>query len=333
MTKHTLLTTDETLRDLELIRERLGHDRHLKIIAAPLTAKSEEPGTFTGYASTFGGEPDLQGDIVVYGAFTRSIRDWRARGSWPSLLWNHDKSSPAAVLGVITDMRQDDRGLLVAGKLDLDHEPALEVYKAMKSGRISTFSFAYAIVREHRRDDGVNVLDELDVLDVTITATPANRSAQLVSIKSADENDPRRVPTELAQVKRRIDAVLGTPTEPVLSTDPAVVRGEIDAVLGPKPIDYDAIERFVEEQREARKAEEAKQQHQREWETEMRARARAMSQLSSEDERERDRERLEREQAEREARWREREVEAARLEEVDRQRREWTLNDPNVYTP
>lgn len=200
MTKHTLLTRDEALRARELIRERLGHDRILKITAAALT-KGQADGTFTGYASTFGGEPDLAGDVVAPGAFAQSIRDWRARGAMPPLLWNHETDSPNATLGVILDVREDQRGLLVTGQLDLDHEPAVAVWKGMKSGRLTTFSFAYAVLEEHRNFDGVNSLDVLDVLEVSVTPSPANRNAQLVSVKAQPE--PR---TEIDELMARIDA-------------------------------------------------------------------------------------------------------------------------------
>jgi HK97 family phage prohead protease len=203
--KHQLLTREESLRASDLIRARLGSDRHLKISTVALT-KAQVDGTFVGYASTWLGEPDLQGEVISPGAFTQSILDWKARNAWPSLLWNHEWDSPASVLGRVTDMVEDSRGLLVTGQLDLDHEPAVAVYKAMKSGRITAFSFAYAVIAEHERDDGVNVLDELDVLDITITPTPANRNARLVSVKTAPDPEPA---TELEQLNKRLDELAG----------------------------------------------------------------------------------------------------------------------------
>jgi HK97 family phage prohead protease len=232
MPRHTLLTREESLRASDLIRERLGPDRHLKISTVPLTKGADE-GTFTGYASTWLGEPDLQGEVIVPGAFSQSILDWRARNAWPSLLWNHEWDSPASVLGVVTDMVEDERGLLVTGRLDLDHEPAVAVYKAMKSGRITAFSFAYAVIAEHKRDDGVNVLDELDVLDVTITPNPANRNARLVSVKS--EPDPKPA-TELEQLNKQLDA-LAQPGPLRKAVDPA----EVEAFM------LEEKQRYVEE--------------------------------------------------------------------------------------
>jgi HK97 family phage prohead protease len=189
MSKHTILTRDEALKGRDLIKDRIGHGRVLKIENTALTKGADE-GTFVGYASTFESDPDLAGDVVARGAFAQSIADWRARDAWPPVLWNHETDDPNAAIGVITDMREDARGLLVAGVLDLSHPPAEAVWRAMKSGRIETFSFAYAILQEHRREpDFVNVLDVLDVLEVSVTPKPANRSARLVSLKA--ESLPR----------------------------------------------------------------------------------------------------------------------------------------------
>jgi HK97 family phage prohead protease len=147
LSKHTLVTREEALRARDLIRERLGSDRVLKITSVALT-KAQGEGEFVGYAATFDQEPDAQADVIAPGAFTQSIEDWKAREAWPPLLWNHDFQTPASVLGVVTNMREDDRGLLVNGRLDLDHEPAVAVWKGMKSGRITTFSFAFLVIEE-----------------------------------------------------------------------------------------------------------------------------------------------------------------------------------------
>jgi hypothetical protein len=42
MPRHTLLTREESLRASDLIRERLGPDRHLKISTVPLTKGADE---------------------------------------------------------------------------------------------------------------------------------------------------------------------------------------------------------------------------------------------------------------------------------------------------
>ena len=250
MTKHTLLTREEALRARELIRDRLGPDRHLKITTAALT-KARDDGTFTGYASTFDDDPDLAGDLIAPGAFVQSIKDWEARGTWPPLLWNHDTDSPSAALGVITNMVEDERGLLVTGKLDLDHEPAAAVWRAMKSGRITTFSFAYAVLEEKERKDGVNVLLVLDILEVSVTPKPANRNAQLVSMKSSMEHTKSRDLYDPSYWNDQLDRLEFT-----------------KAYTGPA-IDPDAVDRFVTETRQMMIEEALARAEQAAWEGRM----------------------------------------------------------------
>jgi HK97 family phage prohead protease len=230
MPKHTLLTREEALRASDLIRARLGSDRHLKISAAALT-KAQGEGEFAGYAATFDQEPDLQGDVIAPKAFLQSIADWKARGAMPPLLWNHEWDTPASVLGVVTDMSEDSRGLLVTGQLDLTHEPSVAVWKAMKAGRITAFSFAFAIIEEHK-DGEVNVLDQLDILDVTITPSPANRNAQLVSVKTSTEHTKSRDLYDPSYWNDQLDRLEFT-----------------KAYTGPA-LDPDAVDRFVTETRQ-----------------------------------------------------------------------------------
>jgi hypothetical protein len=280
MTKHTILTRDEALKARDLIKDRIGGDRVLKIENTALTKGADE-GTFVGYASTFESDPDLAGDVVARGAFQQSIADWRARGSWPPVLWNHDTDDPNAAIGTITDMKEDARGLLVAGVLDLSHPPAEAVWRAMKSGRIETFSFAYAILQEHRREpDFVNVLDVLDVLEVSVTPKPANRSARLVSLKGTTTGSSATVTftatlepewrRELKSLNDRLDALASgeRPRDPdaasavdqlVLEVREELIRESLDrakqaawerrmdinAVLDPVPVRVDARMRPV----------------------------------------------------------------------------------------
>jgi uncharacterized protein len=268
MPKHQLLTREESLRASELIRARLGHDRHLKITAAALT-KAQGEGEFVGYAATFDTEPDLQGDIIAPRAFVQSIRDWKARGAMPPLLWNHEWDTPATVLGVVTDMVEDSRGLLVTGQLDLTHEPAEAVYRAMKSGRITAFSFAFAIIAEHK-DGEVNVLDELDVLDITVTPSPANLNARLVSIKAEPKRTiNRKALEEFVALGQALLQVSGEPE--ALPPHPEVahytkVLDDLEHTKAGPALDPDAVDRFVIETRQTMVEEKLAEAEQAAWE-------------------------------------------------------------------
>jgi Escherichia/Staphylococcus phage prohead protease len=66
--------------------------------------------TISGYASTFGGDPDRAGDIVMPGAFTKSLR-----AGLPQLLFNHQTSE--CPIGAIVDAHENKRGLWFKAEL------------------------------------------------------------------------------------------------------------------------------------------------------------------------------------------------------------------------
>jgi phage head maturation protease len=53
----------------------------------------KDDGTFAGYGSVFNVQ-DSGYDIVVPGAFTKSLSDHRRKGRMPKLLWQHDPCEP-----------------------------------------------------------------------------------------------------------------------------------------------------------------------------------------------------------------------------------------------
>jgi HK97 family phage prohead protease len=185
MTRARTVVTRQQAEALQKVVGLMVRRESLNIEAKSL----DDEGTFIGYASTFETVPDLQGDVVSPLAFDATIADWRSRGSWPPLLWNHDTSTPSSSLGAITHLRTDHRGLVIEGRLDLAHEPAKAVYAAMKSGRIKTFSISYAVIKQHREYNW-NVLDEVALLEISVVSSPANRNAMLTGLKVARRGSP-----------------------------------------------------------------------------------------------------------------------------------------------
>ena len=82
-------------------------------LTIPLEIKSLTKGEFDGHGSIFGNE-DLGGDIVLPGAFSRSLNQHRKNNSMPQMFWMHD---PGRVPGKWVDMSEDDDGLKVKGIL------------------------------------------------------------------------------------------------------------------------------------------------------------------------------------------------------------------------
>ncbi|RLZ06363.1 HK97 family phage prohead protease, partial [Acinetobacter sp. 2JN-4] len=66
----------------------------VKYLNVPLKIKSvSDTGEFEGYASVFD-VIDSYSDIVVRGAFQKSLERWAERNDLPSVLWQHQMAEP-----------------------------------------------------------------------------------------------------------------------------------------------------------------------------------------------------------------------------------------------
>jgi len=147
-------------------------------------APTDGSGTFTALVSTFGGDPDAQGDVVDEGAFTKTIADWRGKGRFPPVFWTHGVEDPTNAVGVLTSMAETREGLVVDGKLNLAKDRAVSVYEGLLDGSIQEFSIGYSVHEQFKDADGVNHLAEVELLEVSIVVSGANRHTRLLSVKS-----------------------------------------------------------------------------------------------------------------------------------------------------
>ena len=84
-----------------------------KTLDFPLKIKSvSETGEFKGYASVFGVK-DSYSDIVMPGAFKKSLERWGEKERMPALLWQHKMDEP---IGIYTLMEEDETGLKIYDK-------------------------------------------------------------------------------------------------------------------------------------------------------------------------------------------------------------------------
>lgn len=143
----------------------------------------KETGEFEGYASTFGGEPDAYGDVIAPGAYADTLSAHKRKGTMPKLFWQHDPHEP---LGGWKDAAEDDHGLWMAGKLNMEVQRAREAHALMKSGDIDGLSIGYRI-KEYSvdTDTGVWTLEKLDLIEVSIVSVGANENAVVQSVKAA----------------------------------------------------------------------------------------------------------------------------------------------------
>ena len=136
-------------------------------------------GEFTGYGSVYD-QLDSYGDRVQRGAFSKSLDQHKASGTQPALLWSHDPTEP---IGVWTNMVEDGRGLRVEGKLTLGTRRGAEAHALMKDGAIG-LSIGFRLVDSERTRDG-RLLKEVDLVETSLVALPANPAAKVINVKSA----------------------------------------------------------------------------------------------------------------------------------------------------
>lgn len=149
----------------------------------PLNVKeTSAPGTFTGYLSRFN-EKDQGGDIVMPGAFAKSLAAWKESGRSVPILWQHSTREP---IGDWPELKEDDTGLLSSGSLWLDESPYAKLaHKGMKTKTITGLSIGYSIDRaEHDRAKGAYLLHELKLHEGSVVTSPMLDSARVDAVKS-----------------------------------------------------------------------------------------------------------------------------------------------------
>jgi len=154
-----------------------------KYLARPLQLKEvNDDGTFVGYGSVFHVEDDYK-DVVVPGAFVKSLSEHKTLGRMPALLWQHNSSQP---IGVWEEMIEDDHGLLCRGRLLIDDvQQAKEAHALLKAGAISGLSIGYrTIVDEYDRESGISTLKELELWETSLVTFPANDAARVTGVKT-----------------------------------------------------------------------------------------------------------------------------------------------------
>lgn len=162
----------------------------VKIKAGPDSGLAE--GEFIAYASVFGNK-DSYGDVVQPGAFADTLATWSAKAIPIPLLWGHNTADPDFNLGHIVEASEDDHGLKVHGQLDMQSPKSAQVYRLLKSGRVSQMSFAYSIVdgewvepvgegKTYR--DAYYSLKALDLFEVSIVPIGANQETEILAVKS-----------------------------------------------------------------------------------------------------------------------------------------------------
>ncbi len=137
-----------------------------------------------GYASLFG-KTDQGGDVVQAGAYGRSLNSLKSAGRRVKMLWQHD---PAQPIGIWDEVREDERGLYVKGRLLTEVAKGREAAALIEAGAIDGLSIGYRTKRAEKDASGRRLLAELELWEVSLVTFPMLPDAR-VGAKADDPQD------------------------------------------------------------------------------------------------------------------------------------------------
>ena len=134
----------------------------------------------TGYFSTFG-NLDSDGDIMMPGAFKRSIQDWGPEGKGRiKHLQNHNTNLP---LGKPVVLKEDNMGLYYESKL-VETSFGTDFIKMVEGGLITEHSIGFSTIREQKTASGNEIQDVKLFEGSSLTAWGANEDTPMLGFKS-----------------------------------------------------------------------------------------------------------------------------------------------------
>lgn len=150
-----------------------------KTFDVPLITKSiGDDGSFAGYGSVFNVR-DGAGDIVIPGAFTKSLANKK-----PAMLWQHKTDEPIGVYDVV---EEDEKGLYLEGRLLIEHDDlAKRAHAHLKAQSLTGLSIGFCLNDyEYDKEKDAFLLKDIDLWEVSLVTFPCNQEARISDVKSA----------------------------------------------------------------------------------------------------------------------------------------------------
>jgi len=155
--------------------------KHLPIEACNLKFDDDE-WKVTGYATVFNSF-DKVGDRIMPGAFTKSLeRNEKIAMHLEHLRW--------ITPGKWDSARQDEKGLFIEGHLTRGHSVAADLRASMRHGTIGGLSQGFHVPdgASEKNEKGGRDIHEINLIEVSFTANPAEPKATIESFKSELDN-------------------------------------------------------------------------------------------------------------------------------------------------
>lgn len=145
--------------------------------------EDKDYGTFEGYGSVFGNK-DLGNDVIEKGAFKESLK--RKKPHMIKLLYQHKSDMP---IGVFDEVKEDEHGLYVKGRLALKTVAGAEAYELLKMGALDGMSIGFRVNPEkvsYDKRSRRRYIKEVDLMEVSLVTFPMNPKATVRSVKGEE---------------------------------------------------------------------------------------------------------------------------------------------------
>ena len=175
--------SEETVDDMKEEAEKESLEIKSSIKAYNDDEEDKDYGTFEGYGSVFGNK-DLGNDVIERGAFLKSLK--RRKPQNVKLLYQHKSDMP---IGVFDEIREDDHGLVVKGRLAIKTQAGAEAYELLKMGALDGLSIGFRVnPKEVSYDKRGNkrIIKEVDLMEVSLVTFPMNPQATVRSVKGEE---------------------------------------------------------------------------------------------------------------------------------------------------
>jgi HK97 family phage prohead protease len=135
-------------------------------------------GIVTGYFSAFNIK-DSDGDIIVPGAFQKSLNEWFPKGRIKHLL-NHDPRQP---LGKIMELKEDSYGLYYESQIGT-HNLGRDFIKMVESDLVKEHSIGFNVKGSRKGKDATELYDVVLYEGSSLTSWGANEYTPMLGLKS-----------------------------------------------------------------------------------------------------------------------------------------------------
>lgn len=136
-----------------------------------------------GLASTFG-NIDLYGDVIVPGAFKKTLQE-KGAGK-VKFLYQHNAYEP---IGFIKSLTESEDGLEMEAIFLKGVQRAEESYLLAKAGALDSFSIGFRTIKSTKGEDNLRYISEIDLWEVSLVTFPANPKALVDGVKASQAQE------------------------------------------------------------------------------------------------------------------------------------------------